>query len=253
MADRLLEKVVLISGGARGQGASHAQLLAEEGARVVIGDVLDQEGEKTAARLASDGLDVRYLHLDVTRAADWETAVDAAVSEFGQLDVLVNNAGISRYAGVADCTNEEWAQTIAVNQTGAFYGMRAAIRQMRRGGGGSVVNISSTFGLIGAADTIAYQASKAAVIAMTRSAAITCGPDHIRVNALCPGVVDTPMLAQDIADWGSEPIDALINMQAIKRKGTPRDVSYAVVYLASDESAFVTGTTLVVDGGFVAQ
>jgi NAD(P)-dependent dehydrogenase (short-subunit alcohol dehydrogenase family) len=253
MADRMLGKVALISGGARGQGASHAKLLAAQGARVLIGDVLDGDGERTATELREEGLAVRYVHLDVTQVSDWESAVRVAESDYGTLDVLVNNAGIAGYAAAADCTDKEWTQTIAVNQTGVFYGMRAAIPCMRNGGGGSIVNTSSTFGLIGAPDTFAYQASKAAVLAMTRSAAVTYGTENIRVNALCPGVVDTPMLAQDIADWGVEPINALIDGQAIKRRGTPLDMSYAVLYLASDESSFVTGTELVVDGGFVAQ
>lgn len=253
MADRMSEKVVLISGGARGQGFAHARLLASEGAHVIIGDVLDDEGETTANELSAEGLDVRYRHLDVRRDADWRSAVAYGESNYGQLDVLVNNAGIAPHAGVVDCSNEEWTQTVAVNQTGVFYGMRAAIPCMQRAGGGSIVNTASIYGANGAMNYVAYTASKAAVIGMTKSAAVTYGDDNIRVNVVCPGTTETPMLAEQVAQFGAQEIDEAVARLPIKRRGIPLDISYAVLYLASDESAYVTGAMLPVDGGYLAQ
>jgi 3alpha(or 20beta)-hydroxysteroid dehydrogenase len=253
MTNRMSGKVVLISGGARGQGAAHARLLASEGAHVIIGDVLDDAGEDTAQELTADGLDVRYRHLDVTQDADWRSAVAFGESSYGQLDVLVNNAGIASHAGVGDCTDEEWTRTIAVNQTGVFYGMRAAIPCMQRAGGGSIVNTASVYGATGAMNYIAYIASKAAVIGMTKGVAVTYGDDNIRVNVLCPGTTETPMLAAELAEFGDAAIDESVARLPIKRRGIPLDMSYAVLYLASDESAYVTGATLPVDGGYLAQ
>lgn len=253
MSDRVKDKSALISGAARGQGEAHARLLADEGAAVVIGDVLDDAGKTTALSIRDAGGTASFVHLDVTQPADWEAAISLAEREHGKLDALVNNAGITAYAGVADCTDEEWARVIAVNQTGVFHGMRAAIPALRRAGGGAIVNTASIFGLYGAEDYFAYVASKAAVIGMTKSAALTYGAEGIRVNAIAPGVIDTPMLQQEMSDLGSEGIESLLAGQPVARAGRPEDTAYAVLYLVSEESSFITGEVITIDGGYSAR
>ena len=250
MPDRLQGKVALISGGARGQGAAHGELFAEEGAKVVLGDILDDLGEEHAAGLQVRGLDVLYTHLDVSQGPDWESAVRLAEREFGKLDVVVNNAGIVGSAeGVEGETLEGWQQVLAVNQTGVFLGMKHAIPAMRRAGGGSIINTSSIWGLAGAEDYFSYQATKGAVVLMTKSAALTHAADGIRVNAVCPGLVLTPMNDDEPEDA----LQAVKDMTALKRGAQAREISYGVLFLASDEASFVTGTELVIDGGFLAQ
>jgi NAD(P)-dependent dehydrogenase (short-subunit alcohol dehydrogenase family) len=245
---RVAGKVVLISGGARGQGASHGRLLAEQGARVVLGDILDGPGEETARRLRKDGLEVRYVHLDVTRPADWDAAVAAAERAHGRLDVLVNNAGLTGSASVVDCSLEEWQSVIAVNQTGVFLGIQRAVPAMRRAGGGSIINIASVIATLGTESMIAYQASKAAVHQLTRAAAVTLAPD-IRVNTVTPGLVaDTAMAAGLDQEWLQERLAAY----PLGRGARMEEVSHAVLFLASDESSFTTGADLRVDGGALA-
>ncbi len=245
---RVEGKVALISGGARGQGASHGRLLAEHGARVVLGDILDEAGEQTAAQLRKAGLEARYVHLDVTRLDDWDAAVSLAEQAYGKLDVLVNNAGITGSAGVVDCSLEEWHRVIGVNQTGTFLGIQRVIPAMRRAGGGSIINVSSVIGALGTEFMIAYQASKAAVHLLTRGAAVTLAPD-IRVNSVTPGgVLGTAMLAGLDQAWLKERFAAY----PMGRGARPEEVSYAVLFLASDESSFTTGADLRVDGGALA-
>ena len=186
---RLEGKTALITGGARGQGAAHGRRLAEEGAAVILADILEDAGETRARELRAAGHDVRFIRLDVTAPEDWNAAVEAA----GRLDVLVNNAGVVRIAPVVDESDDGWHATMAVNATGVFYGMRAAIPALQRSGGGSIINIASIYGPVGAAGYVAYTASKGAVIAMTKVAAIEHARDRIRVNAICPGPVRTPM------------------------------------------------------------
>jgi NAD(P)-dependent dehydrogenase (short-subunit alcohol dehydrogenase family) len=249
MERRLEGKVALISGGARGQGAAHARRFVEEGAAVVLGDVLDEEGEATAAELRDSGGRAEYAHLDVTRSQDWQAAVGFTEERFGLLNVLVNNAGIITEGGAVDEDEESWNRVIAVNQTGVFLGMKHAVPAMRRAGGGSIVNISSTLGVVGAEDYIAYQASKGAIRQMTKSAALSYVGDGIRVNTVCPGFITTPMtdaLGQEIHEHD-------IGMTPMGRPGRPVEVSHAVVFLASDEASFVTGAELYVDGGYLAQ
>ena len=193
MTGRLAGRSVLISGGARGQGAAHGRRLAEEGASVLLGDVLEGEGRSHAETLRADGLDVHFLKLDVTSPADWTASVAEAETRFGRLDVLVNNPGIVRIAPVAEETDDGWARTMSVNATGVFYGMRAAIPAIRRAGGGSIINVASIYGPVGAPGYVAYTASKGAVIAMTKVAALEHAADGIRVNTICPGPVRSPM------------------------------------------------------------
>jgi NAD(P)-dependent dehydrogenase (short-subunit alcohol dehydrogenase family) len=252
MGQRLAGKVAVVSGGARGMGASHAALMAAEGASVLIGDVRDEEGRALAADLCERGLAVAYEHVDVTSGSSWDAAVGAATSRWGRIDVLVNNAGISGFAGIAECSDDEWQRIVAVNQTGVFLGMRAVLPVMLAQKAGSIINISSIFGLCGAAGAAAYQASKGAVLSMTKSAGLSYGGAGVRANAICPGTIDTPMLREEIAEIGKPAIDALVELQTIKRYGRPEEISNAVLFLASDESSFITGAVLAADGGYSA-
>ena len=207
---------------------------------MILGDVLEEAGEAHAAALREAGLDVRFLRLDVTSPADWDAAVGAA----GRLDVLVNNAGVVRVAPIAEETDDGWAATMAVNATGVFYGMRAAIPAML-GRGGSIINIASIYGPVGAPGYVAYTASKGAVIAMTKVAALEHAADRIRVNAICPGPVRTPM--------SEEEGDASVDVTPLRRRAEPEEISAAVAFLASDDAAYVTGAELAVDGGYLAR
>lgn len=247
---RLQDKVAIISGAARGMGASHARRFAQEGASVVLGDVLDEQGAALAEQLRADGFNASYLNLDVTQESDWAAAAEFAEKTYGGIDILVNNAGIAgSMLGVADETLDDWNRTIGVNQTGVFLGMRAAVPAMRRRGKGAIVNICSIWGMVGAEDFHAYQASKGAVQLMTKNAALTLVDDHIRVNSICPGLVDTPMAEEEGPDSNA----AVIRLTPMKRMARPEELSNCVLFLASDEASYVTGTELVVDGGYLAQ
>src|SRR5262245_16955938 len=238
---RLDGKVALITGAARGQGEAEARLFVAEGARVVLGDVRDELGGKVAASL---GPAARYVRLDVAREADWQRAVALAESEFGRLDVLVNNAGVvGDYGPTELCTLESYQQTIAVNQIGPFLGMKTALPALRRAGGGSIVNVCSVAGLYGIPGLVAYGASKWALRGMTKGVAHEVGKDNIRVNALHPGSVDTPMMDPNLDRA------ALTSGQAIPRVAQPEEIALAALFLASDESAFITGADLAADAG----
>jgi len=249
MADRLKGKVALISGGARGQGATEGKLFAREGAKVVLGDVLEAEGMRTAEEVRTQGGEAVFVKLDVTKEDDWQRAVDTAVSTYGKLNILVNNAGILQMEGVEDITQEVWDRIMAVNQAGVWLGMKVAVPALRKAGGGSIVNISSISGLIGTGMQTAYQASKGAVRIMTKTAAIQYAKEGIRVNSIHPGPIDTPMTTGlDRELW-----QMFLNGVPLKRAGSAQDVAFGVLYLASDESSFVTGSELVIDGGYTAQ
>lgn len=248
---RLDGKVALISGGARGMGAEEAKLFAREGAKVVIGDILEAEGKQTEAEVNEIGGDCLFVRLDVTNEADWKAAVGAAVARFGKLDILVNNAGIFRGAKVEDTSTEEWDQVMDINAKGVFLGTKVAIPEMRKAGGGSIVNISSVAGLVGNPFISAYNASKGAVRIFTKSTAVQYAKEGIRANSIHPGVIETPM-TQDVVN---EPDFKEFRLSAnpISRLGQPADIAYGVLYLASDEASFVTGSELVIDGGWTAQ
>jgi NAD(P)-dependent dehydrogenase (short-subunit alcohol dehydrogenase family) len=248
--DRLKGKVALISGGARGQGAAEARLFASEGAKVVIADVRDDLCKKTADEInAKVGARiVAACHLDVTRAADWRAAVDTCEREFGGLDILVNNAGIANLKGVEETSEEEWDSIVNINQKGVWLGMKMAVPAMRKRGGGSIINISSIFGLIGSAGSAAYHGTKGAVRLLTKAAAVQYAPEKIRVNSVHPGVILTPMV--DIIPRAD--LQPTIDLAPMKRGAQPEEVGWCVVFLASDEASFVTGSELVVDGGYTA-
>jgi len=249
---RLENKVALISGGARGMGAAEAKLFAQEGAKVVIGDVLDEEGHQTEAAINEVGGECIFVHLDVTDESSWEKAVAEAVARFGKLDILVNNAGVGGGRGmVEDTTVESWDRIMNINAKGVFLGTKAAIPEMRRAGGGSIINISSVYGLVGSGGSSAYHASKGAVRLLTKSTAIQYATEGIRANSVHPGFIETPMTEPIMAD--TERNQRWINNTPVGRRGKPEDVAYGVLFLATDESSFMTGSELVIDGGFTAQ
>ena len=249
---RLENKVALISGGARGMGAVEAHLFAQEGAKVVIGDVLDDAGRQTEASVNEAGGECVFVRLDVTSEADWAAAVASAVSRFGKLDVLVNNAGVSSTVGIEELTVEDWERTLDINTKGVFLGTKAAIPEMRKAGGGSIINISSGAGIAPAPGTSgAYAASKGAVRIFSKSTAVQYARENIRCNSVHPGPIETPMLRS--ARGSGAQLDDTIERVPLGRIGRPEEIAYGVLYLASDESSFVTGSELVIDGGRTAQ
>src|SRR5918996_2902952 len=249
---RLGGKVALISGGARGQGAAEARLFVREGSSVVFGDVRDDEGKQVEAEIEAAGAKAPYVHLDVTSEADWSAAVATAVGTYRKLDVLVNNAGILFRSKIEETTEADWDRIMAVNVKGVFLGTKAAIPAMRQVGGGSIINISSTAGLVGSpGETAAYTATKGAVRLFTKATAIQHASDGIRCNSVHPGPIVTDMIRdvlENRAMW-----EQRLRRLPMGRAGTPEDVAYGVLYLASDESSYVTGSELVIDGGTTAE
>ena len=248
---RLENKVALISGGARGMGEVEAKLFAKEGAKVIIGDMLEDKGRKVEAQINEAGGECVFVVLDVSDEGAWQRAVNEAVSRFGKLDILVNNAGIYRAHIVEETTAAEWDQVMNINAKGVFLGTKYAIPAMREAGGGSIVNISSVAGLVGSRQTTAYTASKGAVRLFTKSTAIQYASDGIRANSVHPGTIVTPMTEGFLAD--STMRQDRMDRTPLKRLGRPEDVAYGALYLASDEASFVTGSELVIDGGRTAE
>ena len=248
---RLEGKVALISGGARGMGAAEAKLFAEEGAKVVLGDVLEEEGQQVEAEIAESGGEAVFVHLDVTSESDWRGAVDTAVERFGKLDILVNNAGIFNRAFIHEQSEEDWDRVMDINGKGVFLGTKAAIPAMREAGGGSIVNISSVAGLIGSMASTAYNASKGAVRLLTKSTAIQYAKEGIRCNSVHPGPIETPML--DLVYPSTETRAQRQDAIPIGRLGRMEDVAKGVLFLASDEASYMTGSELVIDGGYTAM
>ncbi|HIA17302.1 MAG TPA: glucose 1-dehydrogenase, partial [Dehalococcoidia bacterium] len=234
--------------GSKGQGAAEAKLFAQEGAKVVLADILDDEGKKVEAEINETGGEAMYLHLDVTSEADWAAAVRAAIDSYGKLDILVNNAGILLRKGVEETSAEEWDRIQDVNSKGVFLGVKAAIPAMREAGGGSIVNISSIAGLRGSTST-AYGASKGLVRLLTKSTAVQYGPEGIRCNSVHPGIIETDMTEEMLDSAGREQWLARTPLRII---ANAHDVALGVLYLASDESRYVTGSELVIDGGITA-
>ncbi len=237
---RLDGKVALVTGGAQGMGASHARAIVQNGGCVVIGDVDDKRGMSLVEDL---GNHARYIHLDVRINADWAGAIEYAESEFGRLNVLVNNAGVLKDAGVTDCTDAEWDLVMGINLTGAFRGIRAAVSSLARSAPSSIINVSSTAGLKGFSGFAAYGASKWGIRGLTKNAAIELAPRGIRVNSIHPGTIKTQMNDGHEISFDHVP-------QA--RAGDPSEVSNLVVFLASDESSFSTGSEFAADGGEAA-
>jgi 3alpha(or 20beta)-hydroxysteroid dehydrogenase len=249
---RLAGKVALISGGARGQGAVEAKLFSQEGAQVVFGDILDEQGKHVEEEIRAQSGEATYVHLDVTRAQDWQRAVQTAESQYGKLDILVNNAGIVIHGAIEETSEDDWDRIMAINLKGVFLGTKYAIPAMRRAGGGSIVNISSGAGIAPAPGTsAAYAATKGGVRIFSKATAVQHAKDNIRCNSVHPGPIDTPMVRGPQTDPAR--VAELSGRVPLARLGTSEEIAYGVLYLASDESSYVTGSELVIDGGRTAQ
>lgn len=242
---QLAGKVAVISGAARGMGAAEAALFASEGAAVLIGDLLDDVGRETAARINSEGGEARYVHLDVTDPAGWQKAIAEVQAWKGRLDILVNNAGITVRDTIQEITVESWNRVMAINVTGSMLGIKYATPLMKQSGGGAVVNISSIVGLTGST-FVGYSASKWAVRGLTKSAALEFAPWNIRVNAICPGLVETDI------NRGQPYIEPIKANTPLGRVATTQDIAKLALFLASDASSAITGHEHVIDGGFTA-
>jgi NAD(P)-dependent dehydrogenase (short-subunit alcohol dehydrogenase family) len=253
--DRVMDKVAIVTGGAGGLGRAEASLLAKEGARVVVTDIDETAVGKVAGMINGEGGRALALKQDVTREDDWARVIGKTLDEFGKLDVLVNNAGVIIYKKIEDTSLAEWRWLMGVNLDGVFLGTKFAIAAMKKTGGGSIINIASTAGLIGNPDASAYHASKGGVRLFTKAAAIECSKAgygyNIRVNSIYPGVINTAMaeaLRQDENKYKTA-----LSWHPIGHFGEPEDVAYGVLYLASDESKFLTGSELVIDGGWTSR
>lgn len=248
---RLAGKVALVSGAAGGMGESEATIFAREGASVVVGDILEAEGKRVVDKITAAGGKAQFVKLDVAREDDWKAAVAAATVSYGKLDILVNNAGISGTFDPDTMSVSAWDKLMDVNAKGVFLGMKYAIPAMQKVGGGSIVNISSISGFVGQTGIhMAYNASKGAVRLMTKSAAVQYAGDGIRVNSVHPGMLPPMRTSKGSADpaWR----DKMIRAVPLKREGRVEEVAHAVLFLASDEASYITGTEVVVDGGLLA-
>lgn len=249
MAGRLDGKVALVSGGASGIGAAHVRVFAAEGAQVVVADVQEDKGREVVDGVNNEGGYAAFVRLDVTNADDWKNAVNAATSQFGKLTTLINNAGVYWPGGVEEETPEKWNKMVAINQTGVWLGMKAAVPALRDSGNGVIVNISSLYGLIGSPGSIAYHATKGAVRIMTKAAALEYVRQGIRVNSIHPGQIDTPILAGLTPEQNEQIKEAT----PMGRLGRPEEIAFGSLYLCSDEASYTTGIELVIDGGWFAQ
>ena len=245
---RLDGKVALITGAARGQGETEARLFAGEGAQVVLTDVLVDLGQQVAASIRASGAEAMFLQLDVSNPDEWNEVVRHTVQTYSRLDILVNNAGIAQRGGLTGTSVEDWDRVMAINAKGVFLGMQYAIPAMLQSGGGSVINISSTSGIVGFPGGTAYHASKGAVRLLTKVTAAEYARQGVRVNSIHPGIVETPMTDNMV----SERMQLLLDRTPMGRKGTPLEIAYGALFLASDESSFMTGAELVIDGGMTA-
>lgn len=253
---RVTGKTAIVTGASLGLGRAAAEMLAREGARVVLTDLRREEGADVADRLVSNGAEAIFLAHDVASEDDWRRVIATTTSRFGGVDVLVNNAGVALSASVEDTTFEQWRWLMSINLDGVFLGVKYAVGAMKAKGG-SIINLSSIEGLIGDPNLAAYNASKGGVRLLTKSAALSCAKSgyRIRVNSIHPGYIDTPMV-RDYSDAQPDPKAAraaIAGLHPLGHIGEPDDIAYGVLYLASDESKFVTGAELVIDGGYTAQ
>lgn len=250
MTGRVAGKIAIVTGGGQGMGRSHSLLLAEEGATVVVTDVNETSGESVAEEINAAGGQAVYIRHDVTSSSDWKAVVDEAVKKFGKVDILVNNAGILILKPLDQTEEAEWDLIMNINAKGTFLGCKHIVPAMQKAGGGSIVNISSIYGLIGAPSAAAYQASKGAVRLLTKAAAIDLHQYNIRANSVHPGVIATAMTTDLLST--PEMAKAVLATTILERPAQPKEVSYAVLFLASDEASFMTGSEVVVDGGYTA-
>jgi len=256
--DRVKGKVCIVTGAAMGIGRACVERLADEGARVALFDLHDDLGEAAVAELKSRGVDAAYWHVDVSSEASLRDAIAATAERFGRIDVLVNNAGISGTTKPThEITEAEWDQVQAVNVKGVFFGVKHVIPHLRSAGGGSIVNLSSIYGLVGGPDVPPYHASKGAVRLMSKTDAMLYAGDGIRVNSVHPGYIWTPMVEHHLRSSGATDMEAarreVGQLHPLGHVGEPDDIAWGVVYLASDESRFMTGAELVIDGGYTAR
>ena len=253
---RVTGKIAIVSGAAAGIGRATALRLAEEGAKICLGDIDRTGAESCAADIRARGGEAFPLALDVAEEADWRRIINATVERFGGLDILVNNAGIAFAAGLEETTTEQWRRIMAVNVDSVFFGCKFALPAMRESGGGAIVNISSILGLVGSPVQAAYGATKGAVRLFTKGVALECAEAgwNIRVNSVHPAYIRTPMVERYAETWGSlkKGLEALGDLHPIGRVGEAEEVANAVLYLASDEAKFVTGAELLIDGGYTA-
>lgn len=248
---RLPEKVALVSGGARGIGAAIARRFIAEGASVVIGDVLIEEGRTLASELRQSGADITFTPLDVTSESSWANAVALAIDRYGKLDILVNNAGVTKRDLIENESSESWDRIFEINAKGVFLGTKAALEELKRHGNGVIVNMSSSYGNIASPNSAIYGASKAAVRLFTKSTAIQNASFGIRANSVHPGPVNAPLI-QEFLPF-PEKVRQLESMVPMERLGQPDEIAAAVLFLASDESSFMTGSELIIDGGITAR
>lgn len=247
---RLKNKVSIITGAASGIGKATAKLFAEHGAKVVVADIDEEGGDITVTDICSNGVRASFIRTDVTIQADTLRMVEHTIEKYGKLDILLNNAGIAMRLPVHELPEEDWHRCLGVNLTGVFLCSKAAIPAMQRTGGGSIINMSSIYGIVGADVRAAYVASKGAVTNLTRGMALDYAEDKIRVNCICPGFVETPLVAGVVKN--PDEYQKLANKHPMRRLGQPKEIAYGALYLASDESAFVTGIALPIDGGYTA-
>jgi len=243
---RLKNRVALVTGAGSGIGRATAMLFAREGASVVVVDTASKEGMETVEMIKSMGREAIFTKADVSEASDMEKAIKSCVEKYGKLDILFNNAGVAQDCSILDMSEDEWNRVINVNLKGVFLGSKYAIAQMIKQGGGVIINTASTLGLIAEPNCAAYCASKGGVIALTRALAVECALFNIRVNCICPGPVATPMILKE----PQQQVD--VSYVPLKRLGKPEEIACAALFLASDESTYMTGTTLIVDGGTMA-
>ncbi|MDE3235820.1 MAG: glucose 1-dehydrogenase [Bacteroidota bacterium] len=248
---RLTNKVAIITGAAGGMGAAEAMLFAKEGAKILATDVQDDILKQWVQEAKKEGLAIEYARHDVTSENDWQNIVEKAYSLFGKIDILINNAGV--FPGFVDCehtTKQLWDKVISINLTGPFLGCKACIPYMKKNGGGAIVNIASIAGIVGGNGT-AYSSSKGGLLMLSKDLAVTLAPDHIRVNAICPGAVLTPMTEDILRDPAMQ--ESIKNMSPQGRVAASIEIAYGALYLASDEASFITGEELVIDGGCVVR
>ncbi len=254
---KLADKIALITGAGSGIGRASALLFSKEGAKVVIVDMNTTNGENTAKEIVEQGGEATFIHADISKANEVEGFVNTAIKKYGRLEILFNNAGVASAGDVVSTTEEVWDRTIDTNLKGAFLGCKYAIPHMIRQGGGSIINTASVNGLFGEYNAAAYDASKGGVVMLTKATALDFGSQNIRVNCICPGVVDTPMIEGFAKSYGNQNYEENMSMfknmnAAVKRLLRPEEIASAALFLASDDSSGVTGAALIVDGGYTA-
>lgn len=248
---RLNGKVAMVTGGGMGMGREHCLLMANEGAQLIVTDINKEAGQQTVSDIKAAGGDALFIALDVASEKNWQSAVEEGVNQYGKIDILVNNAGILILKSLQQTTVEDWDQVLSINAKGCFLGCREILPAMQKAGGGSIINISSIYGLVGGPNAAAYEASKGAVKMLSKAAAVDYASYNIRVNSVHPGIIRTNMTKEALEH--KEVAQQMYAMTLTGREADPKEVSYAVLFLASDESSYVNGSEMVVDGGYTTR